>query len=195
VTRNKSSEKAEKLETAGAVLVEADLDDLASLKEAVHNSNIIFAVTDFIAAGSIAKETQQGINILDAALTTLETLETFIWSNLPDARTQEVPYQNVFHFNSKNDISNHLKESPLQNVLTEVIVGGYYQNFVKAPQVYAPQKVSLASQSDMERMRWLTLPAYSASRWIVGTNAACQPRYENPIRSHRRFRTSRESNS
>jgi hypothetical protein len=141
VTRNKASEKAKKLEDAGAVLVEADLDEPTSLKRAVHEANFIFAVTDFIAAGSIERETQQGINIIAAALTTLDTLETFIWSNLPDARTQNVPYQNVFHFNSKNDIASRIKASPLQNALTEVIVGGYYQNFVKAPQLYAPQKV------------------------------------------------------
>lgn len=119
------------------------MNDLESLKKAVKGANIIFAVTDFIGAGSIGKETQQGINILDSALTTLETLETFIWSNLPDARSQEVPYQNVIHFNSKNDIAKRIKASPLQKVLTEVILGPYYQNFVKAPQVYAPQKVCL----------------------------------------------------
>ncbi|CZR68135.1 uncharacterized protein PAC_18034 [Phialocephala subalpina] len=142
VTRNKGSDKAKKLAEAGAKLVEADMNDLVPLKKAVKGANVIFAVTDFIGAGSNEKEKQQGINILDSALTTLETLETFIWSNLPDARVQEVPYQNVIHFNSKNDIAKYIKASPLQKVLTEVILGPYYENFVKAPQVYAPQKLS-----------------------------------------------------
>ena len=54
------------------------MDDLESLKKALKGANIIFAVTDFITAGSIEKETQQGINILNAALATLDTLETFL---------------------------------------------------------------------------------------------------------------------
>jgi hypothetical protein len=121
------------------------------LKKAVQQANTIFAVTDFVTAGSIEKETQQGINILDAALTTLDTLETFIFSNLPDGRTQDVPYQNIIHFNSKNDIVKRIKASPLQNVLTEVIIGPYYQNLVKAPQVYAPQKVRRVSNDGTEQ--------------------------------------------
>jgi hypothetical protein len=141
VTRNKKSDKARKLEEAGATLVQADQNDLESVKKAVKGAQIIFGVTDFIGAGSVEAETQQGINMLDAALSTMDTLEAFIWSNLPDARTAKVPYQNVIHFNAKNDIATRMRASVLADVLIQVRLGPYFQNFVKAPQVYGPQKV------------------------------------------------------
>lgn len=132
VTRNKGGVKAKKLEETEATLVQADLNDLDSLQRAVNGANIIFGVTDFIGAGRIATEMQQGINMLDAALTTLDTLEAFIWSSLPDPRTLEIPYKHVIHFNSKNDIAERMRASLLGRVLIEV------QNFVKAPEVYGP---------------------------------------------------------
>lgn len=122
-------------------MVEADMSDLASLKEAVKGASVIFAVTDFIAAGSIETETQQGLNIQEAALATFDTLELFIWSTVPDPRAQKIPYQNVIHANSKIEIGKSLQASKLGGILTEVRVGAYYQNMVKAPQLYGVQKV------------------------------------------------------
>lgn len=141
ITRNTGSPSSVALAKAGAELVQADMNSLPSLKTAVKNANIIFAVTDFISAGSIKTETQHGLNMLDAALTTLDTLELFIWSNLPDARKQKVPYKNVIHFNAKNDIAERMWASKLGRVMMEVRLGPYFENMIKAPQVYGPQKV------------------------------------------------------
>lgn len=124
------------------------MSDLASLKKAVKGASIIFAVTDFISAGSLEAEIEQGSNILDAALATLDTLEVFIWSNLPDAKSQKIPYQNVIHFNSKVEITKRMKVSQLSGILTEVRVGAYYQNMVKAPQLYGTQKVYPPSETE-----------------------------------------------
>jgi hypothetical protein len=104
-------------------------------------AQVIFGVADFMVAGIIEAETRQGISMLDAALSTLDTLEAIIWSGLPDATTSEIPYQNVIHFNAKNDIAKRMRISALANALIEVRLGPYLQNFVKAPQVYGPQKV------------------------------------------------------
>ncbi|TKA78401.1 hypothetical protein B0A49_02345 [Cryomyces minteri] len=157
VTRNPESDKSKKLAEAGLTLVQADMNNLASLKKAVKGAHYIFAVTDFITAGNVQTETKQGLNILEAAKTTLDTLEAYIWSSLPDARTQPIPYQNVVHFNSKNDIAKEIRRSAVGRVLTEVRLGPYYQNFVKAPQDYGPQKQSDGS--------WvLMLPVNAATR-------------------------------
>lgn len=141
VTRNKDSDKAKRLEDSGATLVQADQNDLESVKRAVRGAQVIFGVTDFMGAGSIEAETRQGINMLDAALSTRDTLEAFIWSGLPDARISKFPYHNIIHFNAKNDIAKRMRASALANVLIEVRLGPYFQNFVKAPQIYGPQKV------------------------------------------------------
>ena len=90
---------------------------------------------------------------MDAALTTLDTLELFIWSNLPDARVQHAPYQNVLHFNSKNDIAKRIRASKLKDVMVEVRLGPYYENMTKAPQVYGPQKVMHASLVAFHKIR------------------------------------------
>jgi uncharacterized protein YbjT (DUF2867 family) len=142
ITRNANSDKAKALESKGAELVTADQNDLESLVKAVKGANVIFGVTDFLTAQSIEKETAQGFNILHAAESTLDTLEAYIWSNLPDARTQHVPYQNVIHFNAKNDVAKEIRKSEgVAKLLIEVRLGPYFQNLLKAPQVYGPQKV------------------------------------------------------
>jgi uncharacterized protein YbjT (DUF2867 family) len=141
VTRNKESDKAKNLAEAGAKLIQADMDDLDSLKEAVKGAHFIFAVTDYLGTGDAKRETKQGCNLIDAAGTTRNTLEAFIWSSLPDPRDQPVPYHNIVHFNSKRDISDRLRRSPCQDIFTEVWLGPYYQNFSNAPEVYGPQKV------------------------------------------------------
>jgi hypothetical protein len=138
VERDKSKALAE----AGATLVQADMSDLDSLKKAVQGADFIFGVTDFLTAQSVEVETTQGLNLLKAAESTIDTLKGYIWSNLPDARVQPVPYQNVMHFNAKNDIAKEIRKSTVGNVLIEVRLGPYFQNFIKAPQVYGPQKVS-----------------------------------------------------
>jgi uncharacterized protein YbjT (DUF2867 family) len=141
VTRNVEAQKSKALAKAGAILVKADMNDLGSLKKAVQGADFIFGVTDFLTAQSIEVETAQGLNLLKAAESTTKTLKGYIWSNLPDARIQPVPYQNVIHFNAKNDIAKMIRKSTVRNVLIEVRLGPYFQNFLKAPQVYGPQQV------------------------------------------------------
>ena len=68
VTRNKTSDKAKALAAAGAELVQADMNDLESLKFAVEGASVIFGLTDFISAGSAEIEIQHGTNLLNAAL-------------------------------------------------------------------------------------------------------------------------------
>jgi len=157
VTRNVDSDKSRALAEAGANLVQSDMNDLDSLKEAVRGADFIFAVTDFLTAQSIEVETAQGLNLLKAAESTIDTLKGYIWSNLPDARIQPVPYQNVIHFNAKNDIAKEIRKSKVGDVLIEVRLGPYFENFLKAPQVYGPQKHSDGSWE-------LMLPCFEDSK-------------------------------
>lgn len=142
MTRNVEGDKSKALAEAGAMLVQADMNDLDSLKKAVQAADFIFGATDFLTAQSVEVETAQGLNLLKAAESTTDTLKGYIWSNLPDARSQPVPYQNVIRFNAKNDIAKGDPEVNSRDVLIEVRLGPYFQNFLKAPQVYGPQQVS-----------------------------------------------------
>lgn len=80
VTRNKDCDRAKRLERSGATLIQADQNDLEPVKRATRGAQVIFGVTDFMGAGSFEAETRQGINMLDAALSTFDTLEAFLWS-------------------------------------------------------------------------------------------------------------------
>ena len=113
------------------------MEDLDSLKDVVKGAHFIFVVTDFLGAGgNNNRELKQGLNVIEVASTSLDTLEAIIWSSLPDARKQPFPYSNIVHFNSKRDISDRLIESPLKHLVTEVWLAAYYENFVNSFGIY-----------------------------------------------------------
>ena len=84
VTRNKKSERAQELAKLGAEIVVADLDDLASLKRAFKGAYGAYCVTNYWEHFSPEKETQQAINLAEAAKAA--KLEHVIWSTFEDTR-------------------------------------------------------------------------------------------------------------
>ena len=119
ITRDPS--KHTKLPGKGVELVKADFDDQASLERAFSGANAIFAMTDIFQhvfanpstferaekegkhPFEIAKERdmQQGKNLVRAAAKQIETLDTFVFSTLSDARkrSQGAVTEN-YHFDS-----------------------------------------------------------------------------------------------
>jgi len=84
VTRDKKSERAQALAKLGVEVVKADLDDLASLKRAFKGAYGAFCVTNYWEHFSPEKETQQAINLAEAAKAA--KLEHVIWSTFEDTR-------------------------------------------------------------------------------------------------------------
>ncbi len=117
LTRNPDSDAARALAEAGADVVEADLDDVASLRRAFDGAYGVFAVTNFWEHFSPEKEIEQAKNIVAAAKAA--GVKHVIWSTLEDTRLQ-VPLDDdrmptlmdrykVPHFDAKG-ASNHLFE-------------------------------------------------------------------------------------
>ena len=126
LTRDPSSPASTALAASGAEVVQAELDDVESLKSAFKGANIIFSVTQYwepffrpdsrqkaADAGITCRkyaydvEYQQGKNIADAAATTVDTLEPngFIASTLSHARKRAPGrYPHLYHFDAKADI-------------------------------------------------------------------------------------------
>ncbi|PTB34959.1 uncharacterized protein TrAFT101_006364 [Trichoderma asperellum] len=135
ITRNKSSDMAKKLASDGVRIIEADLDDVASLQVAFAGTSIIFASTNFfelfVKRGNeeaIEIETRQGINIAKAAAAT-PTLEHFVWSTLPDAGRISGGQFAVPHFVSKNRVNDFIKaDSALLQLTTFLWVSTYASN-------------------------------------------------------------------
>ncbi|KAH8787838.1 hypothetical protein F5883DRAFT_597600 [Diaporthe sp. PMI_573] len=94
VTRNPNGAAALDLAAKGVEVVQADLNDLASLRAAFAGSYAVYGVTDMPGMraelgdnnSATAAEERQGINIAKACLET-PGLQHFIWSTLPDAAT------------------------------------------------------------------------------------------------------------
>jgi nucleoside-diphosphate-sugar epimerase len=136
VTRSPWSEEAESLTLRGAEVVQADANDIASLIAAFKNSSIIFAVTDFFEnfqkvgpEKAMEIETGHGLNIAKAAAAT-STLEHFVWSTLPDARSASSGKILVPNYESKNAVDRYIRsQSGLLSKTTFFIVGYYAANF------------------------------------------------------------------
>jgi uncharacterized protein YbjT (DUF2867 family) len=104
ITRNPSSEAAQKLSAQDIEVVSANLDGRFSLIAAFWGANLIFAVTNFwetfATQGPVAGEANdftQGKNLADAAAST-PTPEHSIWSAIPSRLTITKNQISVPHF-------------------------------------------------------------------------------------------------
>ena len=84
ITRDPSKDKAQALASAGAEVVQADLDDVESLKKAFAGAHGVYAVTNFWEHFSGEKEKAQAKNIAEAAKAA--GVKHVIWSTLEDIR-------------------------------------------------------------------------------------------------------------
>jgi uncharacterized protein YbjT (DUF2867 family) len=142
VTRNPDSDNARALAAAGAEVVQADLDDVASLTQAFQGAHGAFCVTNFWEHFSPQKETEQGKNLAEAAKAA--GVQHVIWSTFEDTRdfiplnddrmpTLQEHYK-VPHFDAKADANKHFDGLPTTFLLTSA----YFDNFITFG--WGPQK-------------------------------------------------------
>lgn len=133
VTRNCNSTASKSLIARGVEVVQADLRDTGSLTEAFRGSHAIFGVTDFWTLfehvgkdAAVAQETEQGKNIVDAAATTLGTLQQFIWSTLADTDNISNGNHIVPHYQSKVAVNRYIETKPELFAKTTFLWCSYY---------------------------------------------------------------------
>jgi hypothetical protein len=160
ITRNARSTRAEALKARGVEVVQADLDDLASLAQAIEGAQAIFGVTDYWGLfgniltqqgatvtqpiDELAKEAeaQQLKNLIDMAAKS-PILERFIISSLPNiTKLSNGKYPNVYPYNGKAEAVDYIEENYLDLwSKTSVYRPGYFLvNFIDQP-MGQPQKV------------------------------------------------------
>ncbi|KAG4262513.1 hypothetical protein FPRO04_06373 [Fusarium proliferatum] len=153
ITRNPSSQKSKNLEARGAQVVQANLDDRASLAKAFQDANVIFAVSDFwgiyndpknrnkprqgqaLNEWTKGQEIQQLKIIIDEAAR-VSSLERFIMSSLPGpTKLSRGKYTNVCHHDSKADAEEYGEQNqPELWAKTSVYLPGYFlSNFLTHP--------------------------------------------------------------
>jgi uncharacterized protein YbjT (DUF2867 family) len=136
LTRDASSEKARALAALGAEVVDADVDDVESLKRAFAGAYGAFCVTFFWAHLSPEKELAQARNM--AAAAEAARLKHVIWSTLEDTR-QWVPLTDdrmptlqgkykVPHFDAKGESNRFFTDSGLP--VTLLNTSFYWDNFI-----------------------------------------------------------------
>ncbi len=131
LTRKPGSDEARKLADAGARVVEADLDDPASVREAFEGAYGAFCVTNFWEHFSPEREQSQARHMAEAAAKA--ELRHVIWSTLEDVR-RYVPLSNtsmptlngkykVPHFDGKGAIDHAFTD---QGVPTSFLLASFY---------------------------------------------------------------------
>jgi len=136
LTRDASSDKARVLSDGGADVVEADLDDLASLEAAFKGAYGAFCVTNFWEHFSPEKELAQARNLAEAAKAA--GLQHVIWSTLEDTR-RWVPLDDdrmptlmeqykVPHFDAKGEANAYFTERGLP--VTFLLTSFYWDNLI-----------------------------------------------------------------
>ena len=136
LTRNARSDKATEIARLGAELVEADLDDLASLKRAFRNAYGAYCVTNFWEHFSPERELAQAANMAEAAR--YAGLEHVIWSTLEDTR-QRVPLDDermptlmgkykVPHFDAKGEADRFFADAGVPT--TYLLASFYWDNII-----------------------------------------------------------------
>jgi uncharacterized protein YbjT (DUF2867 family) len=131
LTRRPNSEAARLLLHQGAEVVQADLDDIASIRRAVHGCEGVFGVTDFWEA--YFREYDQGVNLIDAAAET--EVGHLVLSTLPSSRKISRGAIDLPHFETKARMEEHAQRQKVS--FTFVHVAFYYENFLN---YFPPQR-------------------------------------------------------
>lgn len=136
VTRNANSETAKALAQLGAQIVEADIDDVQSIKKALEGAYGAYFVTFFWEHFSVEKEQQEVANFIKAAKEA--HLKHVIWSTLEDTRkwmsldddrmpTLQGKYK-VPHFDGKGEADKFFVAAGLPT--TFLRTSFYWDNFI-----------------------------------------------------------------
>ncbi|KAJ1663357.1 hypothetical protein IW140_001907 [Coemansia sp. RSA 1813] len=144
VTRDASSAASTKLKSKypDVKLVEANLDDAGSLKNAFKGADIVFGVTQFlqpdilsrIAAGDIDAELNQGKNVTDAAIasgvkniifSTMYSMSELTGGKYPDAIQSEGKYK----------IEKYIRSKAAEIRSAFIYLGCYMDNFINGARI------------------------------------------------------------
>ena len=127
ITRDITKPAAQALQQKGVEVVKADVDDKASLKQAMHGAHTVFGVTATIYDEKLKeRELAQGKAMADAAVTA--GVQYFIFSTLSNgAEISGGKIQNLAHFDVKAKIEEYIRAQPMKSAF--FAPGSFMQNF------------------------------------------------------------------
>ena len=122
ITRNTESDKAKELKKLGAEL--ADLDDAASIDQALKGAYGVFLVTIYWEHGDKEREIKQGKTVADACKRS--GVKHLVYSGLEVVK--DITGKDCPHFDAKGYVERYLDEIGIPN--TSVRHSFYYENFI-----------------------------------------------------------------
>lgn len=109
ITRDVNKESSKKLASQGVEVVSADINDKASITEAIRGSYAVFAMTNYWEYMDMNTEIQQGKNMADAAKDA--DVKFLIWSSVLNiTKLSNGVLSEVYHFDSKATVEEHIRE-------------------------------------------------------------------------------------
>lgn len=177
ITRDSQSTAAQKLALDGVRVVQADLDDIESLKAAFVGAQAIFAVTNFFEPFAKVGETEaieieyrRGINLAKAAAAT-PGLEHYIWSTLPNAARISNGEALVPHYLAKNKVDDYIKSDPSLLKKTTFLWVTCYASNINYP-FYQPFPIPTAGDNKYIQLQgspsWVPIQSIGDARVNVG---------------------------
>ncbi|KFY37409.1 hypothetical protein V495_07193 [Pseudogymnoascus sp. VKM F-4514 (FW-929)] len=183
ITRDPTSAAAQKLSAQGIEVVAANLDDLQTLIPAFAGASLIFSVTNywepFFRLDCRAKaqelgidcrkyaydvEVQQGKNIADAAMKTMETLDQngFIASTLSHAGScSKGKFTELYHFDAKADVfPGYINEKypSLAKKMSYVQTGYFMSSYKLLPAAYLGKQIDGTFQMSLPTAPNVSVP-------------------------------------
>ena len=127
VTRNPSSPSTKTLKDLGAGVVKGDLEDEASIKEALQGAYAVFLATTSVYDDKLEeRELKVGKTVADLAVAA--GVQLIIYSSLTHAgNVTKGKYKHMGHFDSKAEVEQHIRTLPIKNAF--FAPGTFMQNF------------------------------------------------------------------
>ena len=127
ITRDITKPAAQALQQKGVEIIEADSDDKASLKQAMHGAHTVFGITATIYDEKLKeRELAQGKAMADAAVAA--GVQYFIFSTLSNgSKISGGKIQKMAHFDVKAEIEEYIRAQPMKSAF--FAPGSFMQNF------------------------------------------------------------------
>lgn len=179
-TRDLSATSARQLAKKGVDVVQAHLDDAASLEKAFEGAHTVFANTVTIYDGhTYEHEVNHGRALADAAVAV--GVPFYVYSTLPNAgKISGGKLKNMGHFDGKEEVEQYIRTLPMRSAF--IAPGSFMSNFSQsmAPHPFGDGVYAFATFVKPDARMPLIDTAGDTGKWVAAILADF-PKYEGKV--------------
>jgi putative NADH-flavin reductase len=168
ITRDANSKKSQALSSKGVEMVQADINDPASIAAAVNGAYGVFAMTDYWSILDKEKETSQGKAIVDACKSS--GVKHLVWSSLPNVtKLSNGKYRHVAHFDAKAAVEEYAEETKGDLVVSYFMPAMFMEAVKQSVQKDENGDFSLSLPFPEPNIAWpLISPSKDTGKFVIG---------------------------